>query len=75
MNSPKFISLVVVPYSANPLRVANGADTLREVEAAALIAWNAESQLTPEDAEPPMWDTYVRVRDVVNNPNFVLSNG
>lgn len=66
MNSPKFVSLLVVPYAAaNPVRFVAGAETLRETETAALIAYGAESQLTPEGAEPPLWETYVRVRDVV----------
>ena len=65
MNSPKFISIVVRPHLPNPLLLVAGGETLREVETAALTAYSGVAQLTPADVEPPMWDTYVRVRDVI----------
>lgn len=69
MDSPRFISVLVRPHLPNPLLLVAGGETLREVETAALTAYSGISQLTPPDVEPPMWDTYVRARDVVNaNP-------
>ena len=64
MNSPKFISLLIVPEKPNPVRLAGFGETLREVENSGLLAWQAESQLGSA-GEPPMWETYIRVRDVV----------
>lgn len=63
MNSPKFVSLLIVPDQPNPVRLAGFGETLREVENSGLLAWQAQSQLG-SPGEPPMWDTYIRVRDL-----------
>lgn len=63
MNSPKFVSLLIVPGQPNPVRLVTPGETLRDVESAGVVAWRAQSQLGGTD-EPPMWDTYVRVREV-----------
>lgn len=68
MNSPKFVSLLIAPGQPNPVRFVAGGETLRDVEGPATLAWQAQSQLTPDGAELPMWDTYVRVRDLPRDP-------
>ena len=64
MNSPNFVSLLIVPDQPNPVRLAGFGETLREVENSGLLAWQAQSQLG-SPGESPMWDAYIRVRDVV----------
>lgn len=65
MNSPKFVSVLVVPGQPNPVRIIAPGETLRDVDSAGVVAWQAQNQLGGTD-EPPMWDTYVRVRDVMS---------
>ena len=63
MDSPKYVGIVKDQAVGIDL-VASG-DDINEVDRLSLTAWRTASDGSEPSSEPPLWDTYIRLRDVV----------
>jgi hypothetical protein len=63
MDSPKYIGIVKDQHLG--VELAASGDDINEVDRLTMTAWRTASDGSVSSSEPPLWDSYVRLRQVV----------